>query len=130
MTRELIVSCYKCGVAVSAGDDLSEEVARLRAEVEEMDAEAEKAAQDFAAERAARWHEQQRAEDAESSAARLREALRAAAKSLEWIAARRASPAEQMTTLDVLMEIRQYANSRATTARAALSEAAPEGRKP
>jgi hypothetical protein len=65
---------------------------------------------------------------AESLAARRGEALRAAASSLEWIAARRASSEEGMTTLDVLMEVRAYANSRATVARAALSESAPETR--
>ena len=50
-----------------------------------------------------------------------RESLEEAAKSLEWISNRRANAAEGFTMLDVVLEVRGYATSRASAARAALA---------
>ncbi len=59
------------------------------------------------------------AEQAEAEAERLTRALRDASSSLTWIGARRA--VGEITAEEVLIEVRQYARSRADEARAALS---------
>lgn len=66
-----------------------------------------------------------RAAAAEAEVGRLRAIVEEAARSLEWIRDRRTERNE--TQSDVLHEQRQYAGSRATVARAALSGPAPAG---